>query len=344
MSTQSAGVERSCKTFPDFDRPVPDNGYAWWYLDAISDCGDNALTVIGFIGSVFSPFYARARKVASSDPREYSAMNVVLYGRGGHRWTLTERGRAQLQRSATHLAIGPSSMQWEGDALTVEIAETTCPLPRAVRGQLKLYPTGLAERTLSLDEHGRHQWRPIAPIARVEVELRSPVLRWTGSAYLDSNWGEQPLEQAFARWSWSRSVHGSRTALFYDVETVTRQQITHALLAHPDGHLESIPPPETIQLPRSIWRMPRPQRSEAANQTAVLRTLEDAPFYSRSRIRTRVDGLDGDGIHESLSLARFDSTWVQLMLPYRMPRAPHAGGQDSGLLRNLLCPWLLPLL
>ncbi|MCB1742205.1 MAG: hypothetical protein KDK91_17660, partial [Gammaproteobacteria bacterium] len=49
-------------------------------------------------------------------------------------------------------------------------------------------------------------------------------------------------------------------------------------------------------------------------------------------------------IHESLSLARFDSTWVQLMLPYRMPRAPHAGGQDSGLLRNLLCPWLLPLL
>ena len=44
-----------------FDTPVPDGGYAWWYLDALSDDGRHGLTVIAFIGSVFSPYYAWAR-------------------------------------------------------------------------------------------------------------------------------------------------------------------------------------------------------------------------------------------------------------------------------------------
>ena len=53
-----------------FDEPVAPNGYAWWYVDALSDDGRHGLTVIAFIGSVFSPYYAWARRRGRADPHE----------------------------------------------------------------------------------------------------------------------------------------------------------------------------------------------------------------------------------------------------------------------------------
>ena len=40
---------------PRFDQAVAPGGYLWWYVDAISDDGQHALSIIAFVGSVFSP-------------------------------------------------------------------------------------------------------------------------------------------------------------------------------------------------------------------------------------------------------------------------------------------------
>ncbi len=82
-------------------------GYAWWYLDALSDDGAHGLTIIAFIGSVFSPYYARARAARGAVPPtrlEHCAINVALYGpergRVGH-----DRARARaVQRDASTCA------------------------------------------------------------------------------------------------------------------------------------------------------------------------------------------------------------------------------------------------
>ena len=42
----------------------------------MSDDGGDALTVIAFVGSAFSPYYRRSR----GDPDNHCALNVVLYG------------------------------------------------------------------------------------------------------------------------------------------------------------------------------------------------------------------------------------------------------------------------
>ncbi len=47
------GSRRKLADGSRFDLAVPPGGYAWWYLDAVSDDGRNALTIIGFVGSVF---------------------------------------------------------------------------------------------------------------------------------------------------------------------------------------------------------------------------------------------------------------------------------------------------
>ena len=47
-----------------FAQPVPDSGYRWWYVDGFSECGRFGVTVIAFIGSVFSPYYFALDSVA----------------------------------------------------------------------------------------------------------------------------------------------------------------------------------------------------------------------------------------------------------------------------------------
>jgi carotenoid 1,2-hydratase len=68
------------------------------------------------------------------------------------------------------------------------------------------------------------------------------------------------------------------------------------------------------------WRLPRHTRADSGRDVRVLRTLEDGPFYSRSLLETQLLGVPAHAIHESLSLDRFRSRWVQCLLPFRMPR------------------------
>jgi len=307
--------------FPDFDRDVPRNGYAWWYADAISDDGRHALALIAFVGSVFSPYYARARAHGAGDPAEHCALNVALYGEGGKRWALTERRSASLVRGRSSLAIGPSTLEWSGDALRVRIDEVAAPLPARVRGDVRIVPEALASGGFDLDASGRHRWRPIAPCARVEVRLDHPSLQWTGEGYLDSNFGGEPIEDAFAHWDWSRARVDGEAAVLYDVTRREAGNLSLALRFGRDGGTRAFEPPPRARLAPTLWRVERTTRADRDSTVRVRETLEDAPFYARSILDTRLLGRTVRAIHESLSLDRFSAGWVRCMLPFRMPRA-----------------------
>ncbi|MEQ8516068.1 MAG: hypothetical protein RIC38_10725, partial [Chromatocurvus sp.] len=84
----------ACTPVTGFAAAVGSNGYQWWYIDALSDDGRFGLTIIVFVGSVFSPYYAAARRRGPTDPGNHCAINAVLYNPGGRKvWALTERGR-----------------------------------------------------------------------------------------------------------------------------------------------------------------------------------------------------------------------------------------------------------
>lgn len=231
---------------------------------------------------------------------------------------MTERGRGALRREESALSIGPSSLAWEDGALTVRFDEITAPAPSRLRGTVRLHPGALAGQAFVLDLAGRHVWRPIAPRARVEVDLTHPALAWRGNSYFDTNAGIEPLEDAFSGWEWSRAHLPRDSLLFYDIERRGGDRAHIALRAGPDGALEPIDPPPRAALPSTFWRMPRHARGEAVR---LRRTLEDAPFYARSLLDGRFGGEAAEIIHESLSLDRLRSPVVRAMLPFRMPRA-----------------------
>lgn len=286
----------------------------------MSDDEAHALTLIAFVGSVFSPYYAWARRRGEADPSNHCAFNVALYGRRGGRWCMTERGAARLGRESSILSIGPSAMSWTGDALQISVDEVCAPIPRRLRGSIRLTPTALCEKSFVLDEQGSHLWSPIAPCARVEVHLSDPQLTWTGAGYFDSNTGAEPVENGFDEWDWSRASLPDRTTVLYDFKPRRSPRRTLALQFAPQGAIAELPIPPLAPLPSTRWRLRRQTRADAGHCVEVVRTLEDGPFYSRSLLHTSLLGRPVRAVHESLSLHRFRSPWVQCLLPFRMPR------------------------
>ncbi|MFE1598897.1 carotenoid 1,2-hydratase [Methylobacterium sp. ID0610] len=295
---------------------MPRGGYAWWYVDGVSDDGRHGLTVIAFLGSVFSPYYAWSGR---RDPLDHSAINVVLYGAPA-RWAMTERRRRSVARDATSLAIGPSSLAWDGSGLTIRVNEVTAPLPSRIAGTIRVRPEGITPECFALDAEGRHRWWPMAPTARIEVALDRPALRWQGHAYCDTNDGDVALEDSFRSWTWSRSTLRRGTAILYDVLRRDGSRQDLSLRFDPDGTPRPIDPPVPAPLPRTRWRLPRATRSDDG-AAAVIRRFEDAPFYSRSLLSARICGEAVQPVHEALCLDRFSHPLVRLMLPFRMPRA-----------------------
>jgi carotenoid 1,2-hydratase len=327
----------------------------------VSEDGRIALTAIVFVGSVFSPYYARQRARASrkalgdgssqgdvaaragAPAEQHCAVNLAIYDRTSPRWVFTESPASALQRDASSLGIGRSTLRWEGDALVLDIDELTSPIGvgRRVRGRVSLHPEVMPGKVVFLDPNGRHRWQPVAPVARAEASFESPSLRFRGSAYHDSNWGDEPLEAAFRRWDWSRaelpasggSSKSGRAHLLYDAELRDGTTIERAFEADDDGLHEGAVAAHRLArtglAPTPIFRMPRSTRvdAEASGPSAahVLRTLEDTPFYSRSLLQTRLRGQDVVSVHESLDLDRFTSSVVQLMLRFRMRRTRRLG-------------------
>jgi carotenoid 1,2-hydratase len=308
---------------PDFSVAVAKDGYCWWYVDAFSDDGQHGLTMIAFVGSVFSPYYASARRKGRGDPEHHCAINVALYGRGGKRWALTERGRGDLVRSESELRVGPSGLSWNGTDLVIDVDEMTVPFPGRLKGQIRVSPIATVAGAFTLAEGGRHQWRPIAPICRVELSMSRPGLNWTGHGYFDTNSGETPLETTFEAWDWSRASTSDTTTIFYDGQRRHEGPFNLAIAIARDGSVATVAAPPRVTLPTTaVWRIPRQSRSDASNgnTAGIIKTFEDTPFYARSKAELLIDGKRLAAMHESLLLDRFAARWVQTLLPFRMPR------------------------
>jgi carotenoid 1,2-hydratase len=303
-----------------FAEAVPAGGYAWWYVDAISDCGAFGLTIIAFLGSVFSPYY---KKSGRGDPIDHACINVALYGPKGARWTMTERGRESVSRGSDHLAVGDSVVRWMGDALVIDIEEKAIwlgvPYHPPVRGRVVVEPEMWSGQRFALDPEGRHEWRSIAPRARVRVEMERPELSWSGSGYLDANRGSEALEEGFADWQWSRAHMGDEAAVLYEGVRRDGSSFASALRFDGQGRASEEELPLGAPLPATRWLMGRRTRADRGH-ARVVRTWEDSPFYARSAVASRLFGRDVLAVHESLSLDRFRSPVVQWMLPYKMPR------------------------
>ena len=273
--------------------------------------------MIGFIGSVFSPWYAWSGR---RDPQNHCCINVVTYGPGG-RFAMTDRGRQALVQSRDALQVGPSRMTWDQGTLVIDVDEISS-LPRVsrMRGQIRLTPSAITGVEAVLTPDASHIWRPFAPTARIEVDL-SQGHRWRGHGYFDANFGSAALEADFQRWTWGRYPRrqGGATC-FYDGIRRDGSTLALGLDIAADGCVTEITPPPLTKLPRTLWAISRETRCDAGHRPRQTMQMLEAPFYSRCLVETVLGGETVIGVHEALDLARFRSPLMKPMLAVRVPR------------------------
>ncbi len=236
---------------------------------------------------------------------------------------MTERGKDDVTQQTDALQIGPSAMRWAGGRLIIDIEERDIrlgiPWRRRVKGQVILHPEMLNDRAFKLDAGGHHHWHAIAPRARIEVKMERPDISWKGSGYLDGNYGDEPIEDGFKSWHWSRAHAGRDVAVIYEGTRRDGSHFASALRFDNAGTPREEELPLVAPLPRTWWGMERQTRADRGH-ASVMKTWEDSPFYARSALSMRMFGEPVVAVQESISLDRLIFPVVQFMLPYKMPR------------------------
>jgi carotenoid 1,2-hydratase len=265
---------------------------------------------------VFSPWY---RWSGRRNPANHCCINVATYGRGG-RFTMTDRGASALRTTDSTFTVGPSSLAWRAGRLEIDVNEiSSLPLVSRVRGRITLTPSAITDQELLLDPKGTHVWRPFAPVSDIEVDLGKG-WQWRGHGYFDANFGTRALEDDFRFWTWGRYPTSTGASCFYDATRRDGSVLAAGLAFSPEGAVREIAPPPLTRFRRSAWGVYRETRSDPGYRPRQVKAMLDAPFYSRSVVRTRIDGEECDGVHEALDLDRFASPLLKPMLAVRVPR------------------------
>ncbi len=241
---------------------------------------------------------------------------------------MTDRGESALRQSASELVVGPSRMAWDGSSLVIDIDEITTPHMSRLKGTVRVHPAALSTVEVPLFSDDGHIWRPYAPTARIEVDLGRSGWTWSGHGYFDANFGTRALEADFSYWTWARLPHRGGTTTFYDATRRDGSDLGVALNFDKTGKAETIAAPPRARLNRSLWAVRRETRADPGYRPQQVKAMLDAPFYTRSAIRTQIDGETCIGVHEALDLDRFASPLLMPMLAVRVPR--RAGWSFAG--------------
>ena len=309
----------SSQTHPpggDFDAPLPPGGYRWWHVDADSEDGRHGITLAAFLGSPVS-----VRGQAGADPLDRCTLLVALRGTGRGRWSMTERGGAEIARWPCALIIGLNAALWSGETLSFGIDDLTAPWPARLRGTVHVDVPALPGCRVPLDPSGLHRWWPLAGRAHVRVEMQRPDCAWNGYGWVDAQDGDAPLDVTFHCWSRSRARLGESTIALHEFLYRDGSVVRLARRIDPAGRIEECEPPQSAALPRTRWGLPRLVPADGGQAGRVIRTLVDAPFYARSRIEAPLFGAATQMLHETLSFDRLRRRSARLLLSLRSPRA-----------------------
>ena len=328
-----------------FDRQLKPHGYQWWYIDAISEDQSYSLSMIIFVGHVFSPHYYKARQLENHNPQlrpeSFCAFNISLHALNKPAinqlgspslWVLNEYSADALSLSPELInrdqhcfQINQSKWQQSNDEITITINEITKAffqrMSNKIVGQVQLKLPRRFHHEMNLDHDGKHKWMAVAPSAEVIVNLEQPNLSFRGQAYHDSNWGDEPLENAFKSWTWSRAELSEGTCVLYDIHEHEKNENPRALFFSHQGTVEELNQNLVSScLPSGFWGVQRPNRADQSGFAHLHKSLVDSPFYTRDLVNTELMGEKTLAMYESLDLHRFKQPWVRFLLPFRIRR------------------------
>ena len=332
-----------------FDRQGP-GAHEWWYFDAISDDGRDALVIVWYAGLPFDPSYGVATLRHLKNPARYPAPRALDHSAIGFSWY--RDGKTLAYALNGHRA---DAFRHHPDPFAVEVATSrferqggeyrlTVDTPsvdrRPIRAEVRFVPADATEpfeRDLGRPD-APHDWMLAASDCRVEgtVTVGGESLNFAGRGYHDHNAGAEEMAVAMKRWEWGRVHHGPFAEIYY--ESTPRVGEPRALwITTRDGRPEVVHEGEELELgtgekwgdktrSRNVFGLDTPKaRGYLPDGLALWRTigpcLDDGPFYRRWLADFEIDGdslVKARGIAELLETRHLHKAWFNWMIPYRL--------------------------
>ena len=324
-----------------FDRTTP-GAHEWWYFDAISDDGRDAIVAVWYAGLPFDPEYGVAtlrhlrNPAKHHQPRalDHSAIGfswyrdgkLVVYALNGYR-----ADRFCHRADPFAVEVASSRVERDGTGYRLTVAMPTVD-GQPISAEFRFHPADATEpfeRNLGTPE-APHDWILAAADCRVEgtASVGSETRTFAGRGYHDHNAGAEDLTVAMRRWEWGRVHSGPRTDVYYRSEP-HRGDTRSLWITCRDGRPVEVRERVTVATEgpqRNVFRVAHADmlRLSEGEETLTRRNaslVDDGPFYLRWLAEFDVEETSGvKGFAELLDTRNLHSRWFNWMIPYRLKR------------------------
>ncbi len=211
-----------------FNRTSP-GAHEWWYFDAISEDGRDAIVIVFYAGLPFDPSYGVATLRHLKNPSKYPQPRALDHSAVGFSWYRDGKAIAYAlngfkadqfrhQVSPFAVEISTSRVQRDSDGYFLTI-ETPSVEGRPILARFQFIPalcTEPFERDLGTPE-APHNWLLAASDCQVEglATFGGEERSFKGRGYHDHNAGAEDLSAAMKRWEWGRVHHGTEAEIYY---------------------------------------------------------------------------------------------------------------------------------
>lgn len=315
-------------------------GYEWWYFDALSDNGREAIVVIFLDNFIFSPRYNRQvqspkskvqsptetapdSRLPTLDSPRCPALVFIYYKDGKPLYrAINEFPPEQFfgDENTPHCKLGENEFKFEtapyGSGYLLQINAT---LRKNFKLKARLewlsIESDFLPETGAAVEANSHNWNLVAPrsdvTGKIEVSHRSgkvkDVHHFRGTGYHDHNTDARWLAETVQDWQWGRAHFTDATAVFYRYKEAGAQPLTKLFLVK-NGELQiSDAVCEETDFARNILGMKYPKSLNFSTAGDVkfsvrqTKLIDASFFYLRFLSETEIKCPDGSR-HEAFAI------------------------------------------
>lgn len=327
--------------------PQSPGAHEWWYFDAISDDGEDALVLVWYAALPFDPAYGLASLRHIRQPDRYPKPNPLDHCAIGFSWY--HKGKTVAYALNAFQADQFSHGLTEG-SLDLNVSRNQLNRSPDGRYQLQVQTPVLGlgkkhahvdlefipnhhmtawERELGREGHS-HLWILAAAdcIVQGEVRVGKKLLKFQGRGYHDHNAGDDELSRSFEKWYWGRFHHDQSTTVYYVCESMSGQS-EGLWLECDSGQVKSFDSMKSLacQDPkRTVFGISYHEQMSSPDGLAnwsLGKPVDQGPFYLRwvsrhSQICPRSG--HGLGFSELLQANNLNRPLFNWMIPYRLKR------------------------
>lgn len=259
MALQKVSAERfvfSSSITADVWHPQKDQkAYEWWYFDALSDDGREAVVIVFLDNFIYSPRYnAVGSNGSSTDPARFPAVSITYYRDGKQVYRAVneyQAGEFAASGKVPEVKIGKSSFRYDSASYgSGYVVSVDVPLSRNRRLEANFEWLSIESDFESAPfcyHDASHCWNMVAPRSDVTGKITvldsggraSDVRSFRGTGYHDHNLDNRWLAKTVQDWHWGRTHFSDCTAIFYRYSEIGDDSPSTKLFIIKDGELQT---------------------------------------------------------------------------------------------------------